>query len=289
MAEKSIYQVNQAEKMSAREIDHGPEVIPNQCYHNTTPISPTYHGDENKHYSQQYSQQSQQPVPTERRICGLRRTSFFLFVVLAAVIIAASVGGGVGGSLAVLRMKEQTQAEGQASAAAKATATDSPVASSTMTSVPATGTITPTTDSTHTTANAASISIPTAGLVTTGDLQINCPNLTGRTMSVTVGGAKSNYDTECNVDYTGDNVDVMTLVSYTLDTCMMACSSYNKNINGTSERCIGVQFNGVIDTMMKNYGGNCVLKKNTGTKETTSQTSTSLYKKYNMHLAAMLS
>lgn len=63
-------------------------------------------------------------------------------------------------------------------------------------------------------------------------------------MSVTVGGVKSNYDTECNVDYTGDDVDVMALVSYTLDTCMMACSSYNKNINGTSERCIGAQFNG---------------------------------------------
>lgn len=102
MAEKSIYQVNQAEKMSAREIDHGPEVIPDQHYYTKTPISPTYNGDENK----RYSQQPQQPVNTERRICGLRRTSFFLFVVLAAVVIAASVGGGVGGSLAVLRMKE---------------------------------------------------------------------------------------------------------------------------------------------------------------------------------------
>ncbi|KAJ0375193.1 hypothetical protein COL26b_006565 [Colletotrichum chrysophilum] len=285
MAEKSIYQVNQAEKMSAREIDHGPEVIPDQYYHPKTPISPTYNVDENKHYPQQ----PQQPVNTERRICGLRRTSFFLFVVLAAVVIAASVGGGVGGSLAVLRMKEQTQAEVQASAAAKATATDSPVASSTVTSVPATVTNTPTTGSTQTTANAASISIPTTGLVTTGDLQINCPNLTGRTMSVTVGGVKSNYDTECNVDYTGDDVDVMALVSYTLDTCIMACSSYNKNINGTSERCIGVQFNGVIDIMTKNYGGNCFLKKNTGTKETTTETSTSIIKKYNMHLAAMLS
>lgn len=163
------------------------------------------------------------------------------------------------------------------------------MASSTMTSVPEAGTNTPTTGSTQTTANAASISIPTTGLVTTGDLQINCPNLTGRTMSVTVGGVKSNYDTECNVDYTGDDVDVMALVSYTLDTCMMACSSYNNNINGTSERCIGVQFNGVIDIMTKNYGGNCFLKKNTGTKEKTTETSTSIIKKYNMHLAAMLS
>ena len=34
-------------------------------------------------------------------ICGVRRSTFWLAVVLAIVVIAAAVGGGVGGSIAV--------------------------------------------------------------------------------------------------------------------------------------------------------------------------------------------
>ena len=40
-------------------------------------------------------------VAPEKRILGLRRTTFILAVVLALVIVAAAVGGGVGGSKAV--------------------------------------------------------------------------------------------------------------------------------------------------------------------------------------------
>lgn len=35
------------------------------------------------------------------RICGVRRPTFWLAVILAIVVIAAAVGGGVGGSIAV--------------------------------------------------------------------------------------------------------------------------------------------------------------------------------------------
>lgn len=41
------------------------------------------------------------PVSPEKKICGLRRPTFFLLVLLILVIIAAAVGGGVGGSIAV--------------------------------------------------------------------------------------------------------------------------------------------------------------------------------------------
>ena len=37
----------------------------------------------------------------EKKICGLRRTTFLLLALLVAVVIAAAVGGGVGGSVAV--------------------------------------------------------------------------------------------------------------------------------------------------------------------------------------------
>lgn len=41
-------------------------------------------------------QYPQQP----RLICGLRRTTFWLLVALAALIVVGAVGGGVGGSIA---------------------------------------------------------------------------------------------------------------------------------------------------------------------------------------------
>lgn len=37
----------------------------------------------------------------EKKICGLRRTTFIMAVIMILVIIAAAVGGGVGGSKAV--------------------------------------------------------------------------------------------------------------------------------------------------------------------------------------------
>lgn len=42
----------------------------------------------------------------ERRVCGLRRSTFFLAVALLAVIVMAAVGGGVGGSIAVMKAKK---------------------------------------------------------------------------------------------------------------------------------------------------------------------------------------
>lgn len=41
-----------------------------------------------------------------RHICGLRSSTFWLALTLAAVIIAAAVGGGVGGSMAVAKAKK---------------------------------------------------------------------------------------------------------------------------------------------------------------------------------------
>ena len=41
----------------------------------------------------------------ERKIWGLRRSTFFLTVALLAVIVVAAIGGGVGGSIAVKNAK----------------------------------------------------------------------------------------------------------------------------------------------------------------------------------------
>jgi hypothetical protein len=39
------------------------------------------------------------PRPTEKRICGLRRTTFWLAFALAFVILAGALGGGLAGGL----------------------------------------------------------------------------------------------------------------------------------------------------------------------------------------------
>lgn len=42
----------------------------------------------------------------EKTICGVRRPTFWLTLALVIVIIAAGVGGGVGGTLAVKKIRE---------------------------------------------------------------------------------------------------------------------------------------------------------------------------------------
>ncbi|KAF9879615.1 hypothetical protein CkaCkLH20_03158 [Colletotrichum karsti] len=278
-------------KILTYEENHAPEVVTRYDDY-PTPISSAYNGGEKSFYAPQYAQYSQhpsqQPTTPEKRICGLKRTTFFLAVTLAAVIIIAAVGGGVGGSMAVQRAKEQAEADSKATAVLQASNIPLPTSAIT-TSGSLTSTTTATSDSTTTAARGASISIPTSGLLTRDSLQINCPNLTGKTSAVSLGGKQTNFNTECNVDNTGDDVDILTLVAYTLDTCMLACASYNSKNSNASAKCIGVQFNGLLETMTSLYGGNCFLKKDTGKKETTTQTSSSTIKQYNMHLAAMLS
>ncbi|KAI8180908.1 hypothetical protein K4K54_007937 [Colletotrichum sp. SAR 10_86] len=82
-----------AEKIVAHELNHGPEVVPGQYW-----LTPAHHDIDARQYSQQVPQIS---GSDGRRICGLHRSTFYLALVFAVVIIMGSVGGGVGGSLAV--------------------------------------------------------------------------------------------------------------------------------------------------------------------------------------------
>jgi hypothetical protein len=43
---------------------------------------------------------TQEPPTEKRRICGLRRATFFLTLAIICIIVAGAVGGGVGGSIA---------------------------------------------------------------------------------------------------------------------------------------------------------------------------------------------
>ena len=47
-------------------------------------------------------------IAAEKTICGLRRTTFGLVVVIVVLIVAGAVGGGVGGSIAVCNARKNS-------------------------------------------------------------------------------------------------------------------------------------------------------------------------------------
>lgn len=121
------------------------------------------------------------------------------------------------------------------------------------------------------------ISVPTAGL-----LALDCPGLSGKTTSNTIGNQTLSYDTECGVDNNGQAIDIMTIISYSLRDCLMACSSYNAN--DATEKCVGVQFHADLTKVVPEFSGNCWLKKKRGTAVDDTNASN-----FNLHVSAMLS
>ncbi|RFU75368.1 fungal specific transcription factor domain-containing [Trichoderma arundinaceum] len=71
------------------------------------------------------------------RICGLRRKTFWILLIIAIVVVAAAVGGGVGGGLSAKNSKEKTSsgdAEGASTTGSNtSTPTSTPKTSSTST------------------------------------------------------------------------------------------------------------------------------------------------------------
>jgi hypothetical protein len=79
--------------------DHRQEKLP-------VPMSPP------KQQAYAYYGEAKEPTPQSRTILGLRKRNFWILVVVAIVIVAATIGGSVGGSLAV-RKSEYVVAEAE--------------------------------------------------------------------------------------------------------------------------------------------------------------------------------
>jgi len=69
------------------------EVVPEQ--------QSTIYADKQQQEHMLYSQPIIAPAQNHRTICGIRRITFLLLVIIVVLIIVGAVGGGVGGSLAV--------------------------------------------------------------------------------------------------------------------------------------------------------------------------------------------
>ncbi|KAF6831802.1 hypothetical protein CMUS01_07189 [Colletotrichum musicola] len=241
------------QKISALEADHGPEVVSGgggSHYLPSHPLSPSpasaYHA-----HQPPFPQSEVTEKKESSKICGLRRPTSYLALVLAFVVIAASVGGGVGGSYAVYQTRNKSQADAQATEAVTVT-----VINADATPTQATGTATGTATGLDT-----RIPTPTLGL-----LPLDCPNLTGKTMTVNVGGKTWGYDLECGGDNTGSGIDITAVVSYSLRDYLLACSSYSSREGATSgiDPCAGVQFNADMLDLLGSFSGNCFLKRREG-------------------------
>ena len=68
-------------------------------YQPQPPVSPEWQQKKIDHQSESTPDKSSQ----NKRVAGLRKSTFWLTLALALVIIVAAAGGGVGGSLAVNR------------------------------------------------------------------------------------------------------------------------------------------------------------------------------------------
>jgi hypothetical protein len=117
------------------------------------------------------------------------------------------------------------------------------VATSTSTSNPSSTTSMP----------GSAITVPSTGM-----LALDCPSLTGTTQVINLGTARWSFAATCGVDYNGNGVDVMAVISYSFRGCLQACASYNKN--SAKDDCVAVVFNSDLASVPL-YFGNCFLKK----------------------------
>ncbi|KIW16699.1 hypothetical protein PV08_03887 [Exophiala spinifera] len=151
----------------------------------------------------------------------------FLIIGITAVVMAAALGGGLGGAIA-------------------AVANDNSSPTATVTA-------------TVTASTASSTASPTAVVRNYTPIlpsQVNTTALDCRDQATISSQNGDTYTMNCNTNYPGN--DIVSFISYTLDTCINACS--NMNTRSGEMTCHGVLFNSNMQTIFEENAGNCWLK-----------------------------
>jgi len=183
----------------------------------------------------------------EKTICGVRRPTFWLALLLAFVTIASGVGGGLGGSLAVRSIRRKCSS----SNVNFDTGTDSSGSDSNPDAVyiTRTRTITSTLTPDSTPTATSDITVPTSGF-----LALDCPSLDGTNMQV----FGSTFKVVCGQDSAGP--DIIAIVAYSLLDCARACVTYNENgVAESGKTCVAATFNSYL-AYVSAHKGTCWLK-----------------------------
>lgn len=210
-------------------------------------------------------------------ICGVRRSTFWLAVILAIVVIAAAVGGGVGGSIAVSNARYvaiflsldtsfehihspsfyashhlHPPATDQHRSQSEANTNNSPTET---TPSPTTARETITVTPSACTPSPSSTDIYTPSLpIDVRRIDNSCP----QTLFSQFGSDKIEYTCKDHKDYGG--FDIMWFTAYTWQACIDGCTSFNRR-NATEVKCRGVALGEDLQHQaVVNNGANCWLK-----------------------------
>ncbi|KAK6368111.1 hypothetical protein LTS17_009851 [Exophiala oligosperma] len=225
------------EKISASTDSHKmilPQSYPSESSTSQNPQYPTYP----QHMQTSPLYENPEPVRTPEKLqmpWGLSLRGYtFLIIGITAVVMAAALGGGLGGAIAAV-------ANHNSSPTATVTATVTAGAAST-----ATGTASSTVSPTAAVKNYSPL-LPT---------QVNTTALDCDDQATVTAQNGDSYTMNCNTNYAGN--DIISFISYTLDTCINACSKMNTIAGDT--KCHGVLFNSNMNTIYNEAQGNCWLK-----------------------------
>ena len=188
----------------------------------------------------------------EKRILGMRRTTFILSVLLAVVSVVAGVVGGVAGTMAVDKAKTYV---GPVPHLANCSILKSAISDCLTSKCPS--------SSSSNSSGSGDSGTPSGAFSAPTDvvLKLDCPNLNNTKQTITLGGgspAKSYVFTPyCSADYNGVT-DIGAIIVYSFTDCMQACASMNFNAN--KNVCVGVEFNADMKKIIPGNYGNCFLK-----------------------------
>ncbi|EGY15379.1 hypothetical protein HYQ45_002462 [Verticillium longisporum] len=186
-----------------------------------------------------YPQDSHSPPPatltsSEGRICGLRKTTFWL-IVLSAVLAAGLIGAAVAAGILASQNSNGNGSAGSGAAttaSGPATATTAAVSASASESAATTRSATSTASATDFTA----IPIPTQASSGLGVTDPGCPGVNGT--EYTVPGTDLVFERLCGVNFAGNDIGHIPMTR--MEDCLMLCASQYISPQGAAGSCLGV-------------------------------------------------
>jgi hypothetical protein len=194
-------------------------------------------------------------------ICGLRRRTFWIAMIVAIIVVAAAVGGAVGGTLASKSSRNGSHRidpdtpELFSAAATPTSSTQTPASAPITTSNPTT---TPT--SAQSTADVTTTSVvgPSRTLLR------DCPSANNTLYDVTHGDTTMSFRKACGISFVNDgrvNTVKGTVVT-SLNDCIDLCAAYNINnktqiASGASRICNSVCWRNTFEKINDLPGGMC--------------------------------